>query len=259
MKIPFRKYHGTGNDFVMIDNRGKLLSGSETAFFGEICHRRFGIGADGVILLNSHAEYDFEMDYFNSDGNRSSMCGNGGRCLVQFAADLGVIKDQAKFIAIDGEHEARLTDRGVLLKMTAPFGFRKINAEDYWLHTGSPHYVRFLPSPLADFDVVGEGKAIRYNDEWREEGTNVNFVHVLENGVAEVRTYERGVEDETWSCGTGVTAVASIMKEVLEDQPSKIQLRTPGGELHVHTGDLPSLEGPAAFVFAGEIEMKQNK
>lgn len=255
MKIPFKKYHGTGNDFVMIDNRKNILSGAETDFFAAICHRRFGIGADGVILLNLHADYDFEMDYFNSDGNRSSMCGNGGRCLVQFATDLGLIQDQATFIAVDGEHEAILTENGVKLKMTAPHGFRKISDQDYWLHTGSPHYVRFLDAPLHDFDVFGTGKAIRYNDEWRAEGTNVNFVHVLENGIAEVRTYERGVEDETWSCGTGVTAVASIMAKVLENQPQKIQLKTPGGNLQVHTGEFPWLEGPAQFVFEGEIEL----
>lgn len=254
MRIPFRKYQGTGNDFVMIDNRKRLFSGDEHTFFAQICHRRFGIGADGVILLNSHVEYDFEMDYFNSDGNRSTMCGNGGRCLVQFAADLGIIKDVATFIAIDGEHEAIKTEFGIKLKMTKPHGFREISDSDFWLHTGSPHYVRFFDQSVKSLDVKAEGRAIRYNDEWAKEGTNVNFVHHFAKGKAEVRTYERGVEDETWSCGTGVTAVAEIIARTFGNQGETIELMTPGGNLRVHTGEYPWLEGPATFVFEGEIE-----
>lgn len=254
MLIPFFKYQGTGNDFVMIDNREGLLSGEETSFFEQICHRRFGIGADGVILLNPHAEFDFEMDYFNSDGRRSTMCGNGGRCIAQFAWDLGIVQaNSTQFMAIDGLHVAERSALGLKLKMTQPWGFRKISETDYWIHTGSPHYVRFVEAGLQDLDIVAEGRAIRYNDEWRQDGTNVNFVQLQSPGQVEVRTYERGVEDETWSCGTGVTAVAAVMGQVMENQGECIGLQTPGGKLQVHLETLPWLEGPATFVFEGKI------
>ena len=257
MKIPFSKYHGTGNDFVLIDNRLRPLSGDEVDAFAAICHRRFGIGADGVILLNAHADYDFEMDYFNSDGNRSSMCGNGGRCIVQFAHDLGIIADQAHFLAVDGPHFAHITEGSVKLKMGMPHDFRELPTGDFFIHTGSPHLVHFLPMGLDQYDVAGQGRAIRYSEPWAAEGTNVNFVEGLAKGRAAVRTYERGVEDETWSCGTGVTAVAEIMKRISNDQPDLIVLETPGGELRVHLSpqEAPWLEGPAKFVFQGTIEI----
>lgn len=257
MDLPFYKYHGTGNDFVLVDNRKKLLSGNENAFFAAICHRRFGIGADGVILLNLHPDYDFEMDYFNSDGNRSSMCGNGGRCIVRFAADLGIVRDEAHFLAVDGPHVATLTGETVKLKMGHPTGFRTLEEGHYWIHTGSPHYVQLLGTPVADHDIVAHGRAIRNGGEWKAEGTNVNFVQVINEGEAHVRTYERGVEDETWSCGTGVTAVAEVMARIFPDAPAVKLLHTPGGLLKVHTqdGQAPWLEGPATFVFTGSIPL----
>ncbi len=257
MKIPFSKYHGTGNDFVLIDNRSQILRGDEHEAFAAICHRRFGIGADGVILLNAHDGYDFEMDYFNADGNRSSMCGNGGRCTVQFAHDLQLIDTQAHFLAVDGPHLAYIVDGAIKLKMGMPHDFQLLPTGDYFIHTGSPHLVHFLTSALDQFDVVGQGRAIRNSDRWAAEGTNVNFVQILDQGRAAVRTYERGVEDETWSCGTGVTAVAEIMKRTSSNLPDVILLETPGGELRVHLSpdEAPWLEGPAKFVFKGTIEI----
>jgi diaminopimelate epimerase len=255
MEIPFFKYHGTGNDFVLVDNRVQILQGNEHEFFAAICHRRFGIGADGVILLNAHETYDFEMDYFNSDGQRSSMCGNGGRCIVQLAHDLGIVAEQAHFLAVDGEHTAQVADGRVKLKMSMPHGYEQLSAQDYWIHTGSPHFVRFIDGDLAALDVVGIGRAIRNSAPWAQEGTNVNFVQELGEGLVAVRTYERGVEDETWSCGTGVTAVAEVLKRRQPAAPYNIRLKTPGGMLTVHLGDdmAPWLEGPAKFVFQGVI------
>jgi diaminopimelate epimerase len=256
MEIPFCKYHGTGNDFVLIDNREKRFTGDETAFFAAICHRRFGIGADGVILLNRHSDYDFEMDYFNSDGNRSSMCGNGGRCIVQFAHDLGIIVDTARFIAVDGAHEAKWSTEGVNLKMGIPTQFKHIANEDFWIHTGSPHFVRLGIKNIDQLDVPKLGREIRYQAPWGQSGTNVNFVEILSADTARVRTYERGVEDETWSCGTGVTAVAEVMGHSIPDSPTTIKLLTPGGMLkvHRHVGGAPWLEGAAVFVFQGTID-----
>ncbi|MEM0996423.1 MAG: diaminopimelate epimerase [Bacteroidota bacterium] len=251
----FYKYHGTGNDFVLVDNRAGELRGDEYDYYAGLCHRRFGIGADGVILLNSHAELDFEMDYFNSDGRRSSMCGNGGRCIVKFAERLGLIRERAHFLAIDGPHEAIVGGLGVKLKMGMPQGYRAINATDYWIDTGSPHYVRFLDQKVADLDVFAEGRAIRNQPEYRAAGTNVNFANVRSDQL-DVRTYERGVEDETWSCGTGVTAVASVYAQREGIAEAAIGIHTPGGRLkvHVNSGAAPWLEGPAEFVFSGEIK-----
>lgn len=257
MEIPFYKYHGTGNDFILIDNRKRWLVGNENAFFAAACHRRFGVGADGVILLNDHPGYDFEMDYFNSDGNRSSMCGNGGRCMVQFAHDLGIVTDRARFIAVDGEHDAEIGNQVVKLKMGLPFGFQSHDNGDFWIHTGSPHLVRFVTEDISKIDVFGLGRAIRYAEPWASQGgTNVNFVQRLAPGRVAVRTYERGVEDETWSCGTGVTAVAEIMRLMESSSKDQIVLQTLGGELVVHVADgqSPWLEGPAKFVFQGTID-----
>lgn len=257
MKVPFFKYHGTGNDFVLVDNRQGLLQGNEHELFAAWCHRRFGIGADGVILLNLREGYDFEMDYFNSDGNRSSMCGNGGRCMVRFAADLGLVTKTAHFLAVDGPHDAIIDGDLIQLKMGMPSGFKALDEDGhYWIHTGSPHYVQLMGTPVAEHDVVQHGRAIRNSSPFVEQGgTNVNFVQVISPTEAHVRTYERGVEDETWSCGTGVTAVAEVMARIWPEADGRKTLHTPGGTLHVRTADgqAPWLEGPAVFVFRGEM------
>jgi diaminopimelate epimerase len=264
MLITFHKYHGTGNDFILVDNRETVLRGDEFDYFAALCHRRFGIGADGVILLNAPpnpnpADLHFVMDYFNSDGRRSTMCGNGGRCMVQFARDLGRAGEETRFLAIDGLHEARIEGLGVKLKMGLPTGFSRLENGDHWIDTGSPHYVRFLDTPVEQVDVVHEGRAIRNSAPWATEGTNVNFVNVRPDGL-HVRTYERGVEDETWSCGTGVTAVAEVHARLKGISGEALAIHTPGGKLRVHvrTGEAPWLEGPAVFVYQGKVEGPQS-
>lgn len=253
MQLNCYKYQGTGNDFVIIDNREKNISLSiEQIRF--ICDRRFGIGADGLMLLELEPGSDFKMVYFNSDGNKSSMCGNGGRCITAFAKRLGIIESEAKFLAIDGMHEAKIADEFVSLKMN---DVRNIEVGDdhFYLDTGSPHYVKIV-TDLEKLDVYTEGKKIRYNDRFKEEGTNVNFIERKENELF-VRTYERGVENETLSCGTGVTAAALVAgyKGWATDKHS-CRIKTPGGNLNVKFEKVLEatfyniwLEGPAVFVF----------
>ena len=254
MDLHFFKYQGTGNDFILFDNRDGQLKGDEHDYFARLCHRHFGIGADGVILLNPHPDYDFEMDYFNADGQRSTMCGNGGRCMTRFAADLGLIQSRAHFLAIDGPHFAALHGDTVKLKMTLPHDYQQLDNGDYWIHTGSPHYVKFLDQPLDTYPVFTEGRAIRNSPPYAPQGTNVNFVYRRFDNELQVRTYERGVEDETLSCGTGVTAVAEVMARI-QDTSATYTLHTPGGilQVQVQQGQEPWLQGPATQVFKGII------
>ena len=255
--LTFHKYHGTGNDFVLFDNREGLIPESAHEWFAFLCHRRFGIGADGVILLNPSQDHDFEMYYVNSDGHPTSMCGNGGRCIVAFAAQLGLVQDKATFMAIDGLHKAELSEGRVRLKMGIPHGFTALPEGDHWIDTGSPHYVRFLDNGQPeDLDVKDLGRAIRNSEPWAAEGTNVNFVWPQGPNQLYVRTYERGVEDETWSCGTGVTAVAEIYARLNGYPGGKVQLQTPGGDLTVHVDKdkAPWLEGPAVHIYSGQIQ-----
>lgn len=231
--IPFYKYQGTGNDFVMIDNREtQYLTRQDTKLIEKICNRRFGIGADGLILLQNRQGYDFEMVYFNSDGRESSMCGNGGRCIVAFANFLGIIKDSCKFLAIDGDHEATIKNGDwVELKMT---DVQNVEAgSDYFImDTGSPHYVVFVED-LDDLNIVENAKMIRYSNRFRKEGINVNFVEKNGSDLL-IATYERGVEDETLSCGTGVTAAAlSWHLKNLKNTDNQIDIQAKGGDLKV--------------------------
>lgn len=259
MNLHFDKYQGTGNDFVIVDNRNNA-SELTTAQVKKICNRRFGIGADGLMLLNSQAGYDFKMVYYNSDGRESTMCGNGGRCLVKFAYNRGIRKSKYLFIAVDGEHEATVEDNGwVYLKMKNVKGIEKKHYTDSVLDTGSPHYIKPV-TDLKRFDVVKSGKEIRYSDDYSKEGINVNFVEQNGNSIF-VRTYERGVEDETLSCGTGVTAAALIYAHN-ENGFNRVEVKTPGGNLAVEfdkkgdeTFENIWLCGPADFVFKGEIEI----
>ncbi len=264
MKLKFYKYQGAGNDFILFDNRAMVLKGDETALFAKLCDRRFGIGADGVMLLQNHDEADFEMVYFNADGCESSMCGNGGRCIVNFARQLGIRKDNYKFLAVDGMHEANQEGEIVYLKMN---DVNEIVREDdhYILDTGSPHYVTFA-SNLKQLDVKKAGAAIRYSDKFKADGININFLEIVgdENFI---RTYERGVEDETLSCGTGVTASALIISlhQKLPNGNHELSLQTMGGELKVRFEKINDhqfkniwLIGPGEFVFEGEIEVGRN-
>lgn len=260
MRIHFYKYQGTGNDFVIIDNREQecnTLTLHEVAF---LCHRRFGIGADGLMLLNSRPGYDFEMKYYNSDGRESSMCGNGGRCLVKFAEDKGIIRSTYRFIAIDGEHEATMTNEGeIALKMNDVRNVRYYHG-DYILNTGSPHLVH-LVNDVMDLDVYERGRAIRYSDEFKQQGINVNFVEQTdEPDKIIVRTYERGVEDETLSCGTGVTAAALVCPHN-DNGFNRVEVTTKGGKLSVEYDKSDNmfeniwLVGPAQRVFEGFMEI----
>uniref|UniRef100_UPI004047538C diaminopimelate epimerase n=1 Tax=Roseivirga sp. TaxID=1964215 RepID=UPI004047538C len=252
--ISFHKYQGTGNDFVMIDNRDLGFDKSDLVAVSKLCDRRFGIGADGVILIESHDQFDFEMIYFNPDGSQS-LCGNGSRCAVMFAKALGIIQNRTEFLAIDGPHRAFIEKDEVHLLMNDVANFEKIG-DDYLINTGSPHYIKYV-SALDSLNVIAEGRAIRYSDRFEKEGVNVNFIREeATNGLA-IRTYERGVESETLSCGTGCTAAALSLGLLGADSP--IELKTQGGNLKVsfdqHENKFTNiyLIGPAQKVFEGKI------
>ncbi len=257
MQIPFYKYQGTGNDFVLIDQRkAQFVQKTDTERVQKICDRKFGIGADGLILLQLHEQYDFEMIYFNADGNESSMCGNGGRCIAAFAQYLGLIEDSCHFLAIDGPHDAIVKkDSWVELKMSDVHNV-EVGEDYYILNTGSPHYIVFAED-IDDINVVETGEAIRYSSRFRKDGINVNFVENTKDGII-VATYERGVEDETLSCGTGVTAAAiahALQKN--NQKENNISIQTKGGNLavrfttHDNTFKDIWLCGKATMVFEG--------
>jgi diaminopimelate epimerase len=259
MTLNLHKYQGTGNDFILVDNRGhKSVFSPE--LIKNLCDRHFGIGADGLMLLDTDANVDFKMTYFNSDGNESTMCGNGGRCMVAFAKKLGLIEDKTFFTAIDGLHEAHVLEgQLVSLKMNDVSSVKSF--ETYFeLNTGSPHYVAYVDD-VNDIDVVREGRLIRNSPKYKDNGINVNFVEALSSKKIKVYTYERGVEDETLSCGTGVTA-AAITCVLHELGTHEIQINSKGGNLkvkleHVTQGLLTNiwLEGNAEFVFEARIDV----
>ncbi|UMY65802.1 MULTISPECIES: diaminopimelate epimerase [unclassified Flavobacterium] len=260
MLIEFHKYQGTGNDFVMIDNRSGFFPKDDVATVARLCDRRFGIGADGLILLEGMGAADFRMVYYNSDGNESSMCGNGGRCLVAFAAQLGLITDTAYFIATDGPHHARRSSDGIVSLQMKDVADVSVNKDYVFLDTGSPHHVEMVDD-LRHLDVKSKGAAIRYSDLYGAKGSNVNFVAALGDGRFAVRTYERGVEDETLSCGTGATAVALAMYATGQTTAHRVGLEVEGGQLEVSFRPEGKgfkdvfLIGPAKFVFSGQIDI----
>lgn len=263
--MKFSKYQGTGNDFIMIDNR-ELLFNKNNAEIAALCHRRFGIGADGVILLQNNADCDFEMVYYNADGSLGSMCGNGGRCAVRFAHHLGLFKRKTNFLAVDGTHQAELKKKEICLKMK-DVSHIEYNEENgyFFLDTGSPHYVEWVRD-LEKYEVFSKGKAIRNNDRFREKGTNVNFIEKTDEYLINIRTYERGVEDETLACGTGSVAAALVFslkndtKIAFTTGDFDIIVKTLGGHLAVSftktgkdTFENIYLSGGAEKVFEGEI------
>ncbi|MFC4740646.1 diaminopimelate epimerase [Flavobacterium ponti] len=258
MKIHFYKYQGTGNDFVMIDNRQNIFPKNDTKLIARLCDRKFGVGADGLILLENHPDLNFKMVYYNSDGNESSMCGNGGRCLVAFAKQMDVISNEATFEAIDGMHYATIDKEGIVSLQMMDVDEIKEEGNYTFLNTGSPHHVALIEN-LKEFDVKQEGAKIRYSDLYGKAGSNINFVKQLENDIFAVRTYERGVEDETLSCGTGVTAVAIAMHKIGKTTSKEIKLNVEGGTLKVKFDAENNkftnvfLIGPATFVFEGTI------
>ena len=257
MKIPFYKYHGTGNDFIIIDNRKMIFPKEDQKWIEEICTRRFGIGADGLMLVENSNISDFKMIYYNSDGKIGSMCGNGGRCIVAFAHYLGIFKTKTTFEAIGEMYEAKIENGLVSLKMN---DVNKIisNPDHYFLDTGSPHHIAFEDN-VDGIDVYQLGKKIRYGSPYFENGTNVNFVEQIDNNTFKVRTYERGVENETLSCGTGVTAVAIASHLSNRSKSNQIKLQTLGGDLQVSFTVKNNmykniiLKGPATFIFKGNI------
>lgn len=263
MDLRFYKYQGTGNDFILIDNRQSQIYLTQPQI-ANFCHRQFGIGADGLMLLELEPGVDFKMVYFNSDGNQSSMCGNGGRCITAFAKHLGMIEDKAKFLAIDGLHEATINPNGeVALKMK---DVKSIEQTDnyYFIDTGSPHYVEIVAG-VENIDVYHLGKRIRFNDRFSETGTNVNFIEKTEDHLF-VRTYERGVENETLSCGTGVVASALVAAlNGISTSKNNCLVATKGGHLEVTFEKVLEktfyniwLKGPAIKVFEGNIDLPEN-
>ncbi|TRX70287.1 diaminopimelate epimerase [Carboxylicivirga sp. M1479] len=258
--INFFKYQGTGNDFVLIDNRDKHFDGDNISLIHQLCDRRFGIGGDGLMLLENHPKLDFTMRYFNSDGREASMCGNGGRCIAAFAVHIGAVSnpEDFSFMAVDGEHHAAYQNEIVTLKMIDVEEIKK--GSDYtFLDTGSPHHIQFVKS-TNEVDVRQQGKQIRYSDTYAPNGTNVNFVEQTKANKLKVRTYERGVEDETLACGTGVVASA-ISAHLKNPEYTDFDIDVLGGKLRVFFTPQENsfkdiwLEGPAKFVFKGTIEI----
>ncbi len=257
MKIPFQKYEATGNDFVIIDNRSGVYSFSDDQV-KRICDRKFGVGADGLMLIEKHPTVDFNLIYFNSDGS-PSLCGNGSRAAVTMAAELGITTSHATFDAYDGLHEANfLPNHIVRLKMNDVKEI-KSTRKDFFINTGSPHYIQIV-AEAKNFAVVEEGRKIRFSEPFKPGGTNVNFVQLLLNNTIFVRTYERGVEDETLSCGTGVTAAA--LASSFQGYKSPVTIQTLGGLLSVEFKSSQDglftdvyLIGPAKKVFEGILEL----
>lgn len=260
MVLHFYKYQGTGNDFIIIDNRALHIELSSQQIHS-LCKRNFSIGADGLMFMNRSVEYDFEMKYYNADGKEGSMCGNGGRCMVQFAYDIGIHKREYVFYAADGKHTAAIEDNGwVDLKMKDVDDVNVYDFTDFILDTGSPHYVKQV-SDVWNYNVFEEGKKIRYSKHFSQKGINVNFVEADDEGNISVRTYERGVENETLSCGTGVTAAALVFAH--NDKGfNRVEIKTLGGNLAVEFDKIGEtsfqniwLCGAASRSFKGEVEI----
>ena len=260
MIIHFEKYQGTGNDFVMLDNLSGQYDLLTIEQISHLCDRRFGVGADGLIKINRHADYDFEVDYYNSDGSKS-FCGNGARCAVKFAGTLGLAIDNCRFLGIDGEHKAQFKNGLVYLDML-PVGTIEQLKDAFVLQTGSPHYVKFSED-LSTENIVEYGKSIRYSDQFKKDGINVNLVKRVANDSIQIETYERGVEDETLSCGTGATACALVLATT-ENRIGdyEISVAVKGGNLKVAYSYLGNnsfeniqLIGPAECVFKGTMDV----
>ncbi len=256
--LSFYKYQGTGNDFILIDNRKSTFPKEDLSLIEKLCDRKFGIGSDGLILIENHAEADFNMVFFNPDGSQS-LCGNGSRCAVNFAKTIGMIDgDQTSFMAYDGLHTATTEGDLVSISMKDVQNVSQVS-DGIFVDTGSPHVVRFV-GDVDEVDIIPEGQAIRYSDSFKPSGTNVNFVQQLDGQRIFVRTYERGVENETLSCGTGVTAAALATSTTGLSSP--IQVTTKGGDLTVSyeandRGEFGKilLRGPALLVYHGRVEI----
>lgn len=258
MEIEFYKYEGTGNDFILIDNQSGFFPKNDAKLVAFLCNRKFGIGADGLILLENDEGSDFKMVYFNSDGSESSMCGNGGRCIVAFAKKIKLIENKTSFKAIDGLHHATIFDDNSVSLQMKNVDEIHISKNYSFTNTGSPHHVEIV-ADLKNFDVKNEGFKIRNSDLYGKNGSNINFVKQIAGDEFSIRTYERGVEDETMSCGTGATAVAILMNAIGKTNQNKIKINVEGGSLQVSFERENQiyknvfLNGPATFVFYGLI------
>lgn len=260
MNIEFVKYQGAGNDFILIDNRKGNIQ-LQTHQIEHLCDRHFGIGADGLMLLEEQGGFAFRMKYYNADGNESTMCGNGGRCIVMYANYLGLVSahEDILFAAIDGTHKARIIGEGMVALGMNNVDEILVGDNEYILNTGSPHIV--IPvKQLLQLDVKTEGRKIRNQERFRPGGINVNFVEILD-GVIHIRTYERGVEDETLACGTGVTA-AAIALNLGKTGSFDVAVQAMGGRLNVafeKTAEDKAhnvvLTGPAQYVFSGTVAL----
>lgn len=258
MEINFTKYQGTGNDFIMVDNLDGKYSDLTIDQIVTLCNRKTGIGADGLIKISQHDALDFEVEYYNADGSQS-FCGNGARCSVAFAKELGLIQNETSFYAIDGQHKASIKDGLVEIDMLPVKEVKELGA-DYFLDTGSPHYIKVLDGD-GDIDIIEFGRLIRYSEQFKKEGVNVNTMRLVDKNHIKVETYERGVEDETLSCGTGVTACALLLKKIDETSGNSIKITTKGGTLFVRSDKFDDgkgfnniwLSGPAKRVFKGIV------
>lgn len=255
MTIQFHKYQGTGNDFVMIDDRAGAFPMENKKLISFLCDRKMGIGADGVILIQNHPDLDFRMVYFNPDGSQS-LCGNGSRCAIAFAKSLGVIGNQTTFETTDGVHDAFIDCEIVHFHLHDVSNTTK-HTTGYFINTGSPHHVELVDS-VSETDIIGIGSEIRYSAQYAPAGTNVNFLETAGDHI-KVRTYERGVENETLSCGTGVTACALAASDLNYTSPVSVQ--TLGGKLIVSFEKSQAgfskiyLAGPAQKVYEGTISV----
>jgi diaminopimelate epimerase len=261
MTIKFSKYHGNGNDFIIIDNRNNLFPKTEYSFIRRLCDRNFGIGADGLMLLEKQAGYDFRMIYYNSDGHEGSMCGNGGRCLVKFAKTIGVIADSAIFAGIDGIYKASIDNSGVIRLKMQDVNKPGRDGEAWIIDTGSPHYIIFTDD-IEAVNVIENGRKIRYGEQYKQKGINVNFVERAGESIR-IRTYERGVENETLSCGTGSVAAALAFAIGNGSREGSVTVETRGGPLKVSYKRRNKLSfsdiwltGPATHVFDGTITVE---
>ncbi len=260
MILKFEKYQGAGNDFILIDNRNQQIKDLKPETIKFLCDRHFGIGADGLMLLNAHEKYDFEMDYYNADGSNGAMCGNGGRCIVAFAKQLGIISEHTRFLAGDGLHEAFIDKQAKIKLKMADVLKVKQNEDTFFINTGVPHHVEF-DNDIFRIDVYAKGKEIRYSEKYKNEGTNVNFVQINKNEGIKIRTYERGVENETLACGTGAVASAIAYYQKFKPKVSIVKVKALGGELEISFKEKDNkytdvyLSGPAKHVFSGEIEI----
>ena len=257
MILNFYKYQGTGNDFIIIDIRN-LKYNFEEKDFKKLCDRKFGIGADGVMLIGLHDKFDFHMQFYNPDGS-TSFCGNGSRCAVLYCFHQGLCQRKTSFLTNDGPHHAEiLNSNEVKISLISPIKVDKLDNGDFKANTGSPHYVKFTDN-MKNEDFISKCREIRYSDDFKDEGINVNFVLEKNQGI-QVRTYERGVENETLSCGSGVTA-AALSFASWKSLNNIINVKTKGGDLKVEYKLMDMafedvyLIGPAHYVFRGEFDL----